>query len=68
MDAFSWIILLALGACVLLHLVGHGHGHDHGGQPGRHESEGQSADAAGSAADREKVAPASGHRHAGGCH
>ena len=27
MDAFTWIIIVALGLCLLMHLFGHGHSH-----------------------------------------
>lgn len=30
MDAFTWIIILVLGVCILMHFRGHGHG------PGAH--------------------------------
>lgn len=75
MDAFSLIVLLALGACVLLHLFGHGHGHsrgssghgDHAAQTGKPEDIGESARAAQSASRREAAA-GSRHRHGRGCH
>ena len=27
MDAFTWIIIAALGACLFMHVFGHKHGH-----------------------------------------
>ncbi len=35
MDAISWVVIVALGACLLMHLFGHGHGHGR-----RNENEG----------------------------
>ncbi len=32
MDAFVWIVIVALGACLLMHLMSHGHGHGRGAE------------------------------------
>lgn len=68
MDAFTWIIIAALGVCVAMHFFGHSHGHAGGAghqadggkeKQDRHEPKksGRHASHAGS----------SGHRR-GGCH
>jgi hypothetical protein len=72
MDAFTWILILALGACVLMHFFGHGHGHgrgedaEHPAHKGKHKHE-EAED--GGSRERASHAAASGHRQRrGGCH
>ncbi len=82
MDAFTLIIILALGLCVAMHLFGHGHGHgSHGSQSGygdraarggeRNEPGSQAGSETGMGNEDEHSRPmaGTGHRHGrGGCH
>lgn len=79
MDAFTLIVLIALGLCVLMHVFGHGHGHARGDTGGRDHQASRPGGAAdhgdhGKASDGESrrgrgTATMGGHRHGGGgCH
>ncbi len=70
MDAFSWVIIVALGACVLMHLFGHGHGHGTKGRSQEEEHPGHAPSHRGEdKTDRVMSGTSSGHRHGrGGCH
>jgi hypothetical protein len=79
MDAFTWILILLLGACVLMHFFGHGHGHGHGRGHGPGHGKDEAHKHAGHADKREEEprkgserrarrhAAASGRGRSGGC-
>ncbi len=70
MDAFTWLVIVALGVCVLMHLFGHGHSHgghkreDTDSRPGHRRAVQDDG-----SADHAEPPVGSGRAHRrGGCH
>jgi Protein of unknown function (DUF2933) len=70
MDAFTWIIIVALGLCLLMHLFGHGHSHGGNAERQGHSSKQKYGGAEKGRSDEHDSHTAdAGHRHGrGGCH